>query len=90
METKLSPTDLANNLADVLERVSDRGERFVIERDGRLLATIAPPLRSPPGITVAELIARAGDLRMPGDGFADDVEAGIAAQGFATVPEWPD
>ena len=90
METKLSPTDLANNLTDILERVSNRGERFVIERDGRKLATIAPPQRSPPGITVAELIARIGDLKTPGDGFADDVEEAIAAQGYATAPEWPD
>jgi len=90
METKLSPTDLANNLADVLERVSDRGERFVIERDGRRIATIAPPRPGPPGITIDELIARIGDLKMPGDGFADDVEEVQASQGVATVPAWPD
>ena len=88
METKLSPVDLANDLSDILERVRGRGERFAIERDGETVAVLAPPPRM--GITIEELIARVGDLKMPGDGFADDLEEIQASQGIATSPEWPD
>lgn len=43
-----------------------------------------------PGITVSELIARMGDLKMPDGGFADNLEAVQAEQGLAEMPEWPD
>lgn len=43
-----------------------------------------------PGITWSEFIARVGDLKMPGDGFADDLEAVQAEQGIAEMPKWPD
>ena len=43
-----------------------------------------------PGITVAELIAKVGNLEMPGGGFADALEAVQAEQGLAEMPEWPD
>jgi hypothetical protein len=39
---------------------------------------------------VDELIARIGNLKMPGDGFADDLEAIQAEQGVVEFPEWPD
>lgn len=48
------------------------------------------PPHHKPGITVADLVARVGNLQMPGDGFADDLEAIQAAQGVAEMPEWPD
>lgn len=91
METKLSPADLASDLADILERVRDRGERFVVEENGEPVATIVPP-SGPPGITVRDLVARVGNLKTPGDGFADDLEAVQRenAQRPMTVPEWPD
>ena len=44
----------------------------------------------PPGITVSELIARVGDLKMPSGGFADNLEAVQAEQGLAETTEWPD
>jgi antitoxin (DNA-binding transcriptional repressor) of toxin-antitoxin stability system len=44
----------------------------------------------PPGITVSELIARVGDLKAPGGGFADNLEAVQAEQGLAETTEWPD
>jgi prevent-host-death family protein len=89
MESKLTATELAKRLSDVLDRVRYRGERFVVERNGEPVATIAPAA-PPVGITVEEFVARVGDLRMPGDGFADDLEAIQALQGVAEGPEWPD
>jgi len=88
METRVTDAELARDLADILSRVHDRGERFVVVRDGEPVATLAPS-ESPPGITVAELIARTGDLGMPGDGFADDLEWVQAHQPKAEFPEWP-
>ena len=46
--------------------------------------------RKQPGITASELIAKVGNLEMPGDGFADALEAVQAEQGLAEMPEWPD
>ena len=89
METTITATELSKRLSDVLNRVKYRGERFVVQRNGESVATIVPA-SGQPGITVRELIAQVGDLQMPGDGFADDLEAVQAAQGLAEVPEWPD
>ena len=41
------------------------------------------------GTTRSEFVAKVGDLRMPGDGFADDLEAIQKEQGTAEMPELP-
>lgn len=74
METTITVADLERGLTDVLDRVRERGERFVVERDGQRVATIGP-VRTKAGVTGRELIERIGHLKMPGDGFADDLEA---------------
>ncbi len=88
METKISPDELADRLTDVLARVWEQGERFVVERDGERLATIVP---APPqsGITWGEFLALMRDGPRPDPGFADDLEAIQAAQSIAEFPEWP-
>ncbi len=48
------------------------------------------PERVQSGVTARDLIAAVGNLKMPGEGFADDLEAVQAAQGIAEMPEWPD
>ena len=88
METKIRATELAKNLSDVLNRVRYRGERFVIERNGEPVAALLPGAAAR-GITVDELEARLGDLALPRDGFADDLEAIQAAQPKAEFLEWP-
>ena len=45
--------------------------------------------RDRPGITARELIAQVGNLKFPGGGFADALEAAQAAQPPAEMPEWP-
>ena len=79
METKITATDLAKSLSDVLNRVRYRGERFIIERNGEPIATLAP-VGPAPGATLSEIVSRLKGLRMPGDGFADDLEAIQAEQ----------
>lgn len=90
MDTKLSERDFARALSEVLNRVRD-GERFVVERDGERLAILTPPAAGPAlGISGSELVARIGDLKMPGDGFADDIEAARARLRPASVHSWHD
>jgi antitoxin (DNA-binding transcriptional repressor) of toxin-antitoxin stability system len=89
METKITSTELADELSDVLNRVKEKHERFIVQRDGESIARIVQTI-GPPGITVDELIARIGNLKMPGDGFAVDLEAIQAEQGVVEFPEWPD
>ena len=89
MESTISATELSKNLSDVLNRVKYRGERFVIQRNGEIVATIAPP-SSQRGITVSELVTSIGNLALPGEGFADDLERIQAEQGVAQVFECPD
>ena len=42
MEHKISATELARNLGDVLGRVRYRGDSFVVERNGDPVARLAP------------------------------------------------
>jgi antitoxin (DNA-binding transcriptional repressor) of toxin-antitoxin stability system len=88
METKISDADLAERLGAVLERVR-AGERFVIQHGGRTVAVLAPPPGAT-GSTGRELARRLGHLRVPGDGFAGEIETIRAEQGRPTIPEWPD
>jgi antitoxin (DNA-binding transcriptional repressor) of toxin-antitoxin stability system len=51
MDATLSVKDLETSLTEVLDRVRG-GERFVIERDGEVIATLTPlPERRKPGMT---------------------------------------
>jgi hypothetical protein len=81
---KLTHAELAGRLDDALERVI-QGDRFMIERDGEVIATMSPADHTS-GITLRELIAREGDLMPPGDSFADDLEAVQAAQALVQIP----
>src|SRR5438093_1438367 len=45
MSKTITATELARNLADYLNRVSYRGESFVVQRGGRPVAELRPPPR---------------------------------------------
>jgi antitoxin (DNA-binding transcriptional repressor) of toxin-antitoxin stability system len=87
MASTITVADLARSLAEVLSRVHDRGEHFIIERDGEQLATLAP-VSATSSITLREVVARVGDLALPGEGFAEDLEAVQAAQPPVGQPAW--
>ena len=87
METRITATELAKSLSDILNRVRYRGERFVIERNGEPIASLAPS--APVGITMGELAALLANLPRPDEGFVDDLEAIQASQPKASIPEWP-
>ena len=89
METTISATELSKRLSDILKRVKYGGERFVIQLNGETVAVVVPA-DTKPGITVSELVARVGDLKLLDGGFADNLEAVQAEQGLAEITEWPD
>jgi antitoxin (DNA-binding transcriptional repressor) of toxin-antitoxin stability system len=88
METTITATELARSLSDVLNRVRYRNERFVIQRNGEIIATLTPP--APQRVVMLHDAIRAlGQVEFPGDGFADDLEEIQASQGKADFPDWP-
>ncbi len=80
MAQTIFASELAQNLSEVLERVSDHGERFVVELDGRPIADLAPR-SADAGITLGEFLDRLLELGDPDEDYAADVRAGVAAQG---------
>ena len=86
--TMITPEELLAHLDDILERARVNGERFEIVENGKPIAILEPP--NPPAISISDLIAMVGNLEMPGDGFADDLEAAQASRRPPTPPEWPD
>ncbi len=87
MATKITATELARNLSDILNRARYKGESFVIERNGEPVAKIEPPPN--PGITLRELAALFRDLPPIDDKFADDLEAARSILRDPPIPRWP-
>jgi antitoxin (DNA-binding transcriptional repressor) of toxin-antitoxin stability system len=85
---KITATDLARNLSDILNRARYRGEEFVVERNGEAVATLGPP-PIPKGITFRELVELIRRLR-PDPEFFDDLQEIHALQGQMEPSRWPD
>jgi len=72
MDHRISATDLARRLGDILGRIRYRGDRFVVEKHGVAVAHLVPPPLN--GGTLAQALAA---WRGTGDGdpeFADALE----------------
>ena len=89
MATRITTEQLSARLAEILELVHSRSERFVVERDGQPVATVAP-VPAQPSITWGEFIALLRELPPTDPEFADDLEAIQASQPLAELTEWPD
>jgi len=89
METRITATELAKSLSDILNRVRYKGERFLIERNGEPVATLTPAAPMSGGITMRELVALLKDLGSPDEDFADDLEAIHSSQTKVGDPAWP-
>ena len=87
--TTITADELVSNPTAILDRVRRQHERFEVTDGDAVIATIEPGRQSR-GITISELIEKVGNLQMPGDGFADDLEAAQASQRPPKAPEWPD
>ena len=88
METRITATELARSLSDVLNRVRYRGESFLVERNGEAVAALRPSGPSST-VTLRDMVAHCGDLEAPGEGFADDLEAVQSSQPITKALEWP-
>ena len=73
MDHRISSSELARRLRDVLGRVRYRGEALLVERHNVPIARIAPvPLAARP--TLREALAIWMAASEPDPGFADDLE----------------
>jgi prevent-host-death family protein len=79
VETKITATELARNLSDILNRVRYKGESFRVERNGEVVAVLAPTKRR--GTTWGEFVAWWESVPKPDPEFWDDVEEARRLQG---------
>jgi antitoxin (DNA-binding transcriptional repressor) of toxin-antitoxin stability system len=89
MSTKITATELAKRLSEVLNRITYRGEEFVIERNGDAVAKLTSP-DQPAGADLMEFIDEWRGVPRPDDGFADDLAHIHATQGVVERDLWPD
>jgi prevent-host-death family protein len=72
MEYRITATELARKIGDVLGRVRYRGDSFVVERNGDPVARIVPVTVA--GGTVTDALRAWRDAGAPDPSFADDLE----------------
>jgi prevent-host-death family protein len=78
MEHKISSTELARRLGDVLGRVRYRGDTFLIERNGDPVARLTPVASGSP-VTAREALGAWTEAGRPDAAFADALErVGVA------------
>ncbi|MGH7318481.1 MAG: type II toxin-antitoxin system Phd/YefM family antitoxin [Candidatus Rokuibacteriota bacterium] len=73
METRISATDLARKLGDVLGRVRYRGDSFIVERNGDPVARLVP-LPEKSTATLREALSAWRAAAKPDPAFAADLE----------------
>lgn len=71
METKITATELARHLSDILNRVRYKGESFRVERNGEVIAVLKP--EQPKTITWGEFADRWDSLPKPDPQYWEDV-----------------
>lgn len=86
MKSKLTATEAARNLSDLLNRVRYRGERFTIVRGGEEVAAIVPTAGSG-RVTLGELRRGLASLPSPDDDFVIDLER-IRVEQPPAEPSW--
>jgi len=89
-ETRITATELARNLSDILNRARYKGERFVVERNGETVAVIEPPpVRQ---FTVKEFAEWWKTVPKPDKDFWKDVEEAhrLMNQPLGEPPSWDD
>lgn len=89
MTNRITTVDLIDRLPDILARVHEGGERFVVEREGAALAVIQPAtaLDGPTLHQLADLLA---GVPWPDPEYFDELEAIHAEMnGPVEPPAWP-
>lgn len=88
--TRITATQLARSLSDVLNRVRYKGERCEIHRNGETVATLGPTAQPPTGPTLREILASIERGPRLDPEFLDELEEINANQPPFQVREWPD
>jgi prevent-host-death family protein len=73
MEHRISASELARRLGDVLGRVRYRGDAFLVERHNRPIARISP-VAGAARPSLRDALAAWAAAGEPDPGFADDLE----------------
>lgn len=88
--TRITATQLARSLSDILNRVDYRGERFEIQRNGKTVAILQPTPPPPEGPTLREILASIERGPRLDPEFLDELEEINRNQPLPQVREWPD
>ncbi len=86
MEHRVSSQELLEKLGEILSRVRDRGDSFVVERDGDPVARIVP-LGEKAAVSLREAFTAWRGVGAPEPGFADDLER-VGAADRAPANPW--
>jgi hypothetical protein len=73
MVRTMTETDWTERLPELLDRVRNCN-RIEVKPDGMVMTVLYPPTTNR-GIALEELVARISNRTIPGDGFADNLEA---------------
>ena len=85
---RLSATELAKKLSDVLNRVHYQRETVIVERGGKPVCQLAP-VPSSLEFHLSDLVALLDSLPSPGEEWAQAVAQGVAEQDELEGFEWP-
>lgn len=88
MRQRISATDVARNLSDVLNRVRYKGESFLIVRNGEEAGLLSPVSEGKPK-TLRQLVGLMREMGSPDDEFASDLEAIRREQQSLPEDPWP-
>jgi antitoxin (DNA-binding transcriptional repressor) of toxin-antitoxin stability system len=84
---RISATELAKNLSQVLNRVCYQGESVCIERGGRPVCQISPVSHAG-DFTLSNLVELLRTLGGAGSAYADAVRTGVGEQEAFQGTEW--
>jgi antitoxin (DNA-binding transcriptional repressor) of toxin-antitoxin stability system len=86
MVSRITLKDANARLPDLVNRVKNAGEEFVIEQGGEALCRLTPVV--PKRFTGADFVELMRTIEHPDPGFADDVEDAIRNQGILPPSPW--
>jgi len=85
---RVSATELAKSLSDVLNRVHYQRETVIVERGGKPLCQLSPVPRSL-DFHLSDLVALLDSLPSPGEDWTEAVSQGVAEQDQFEGFKWP-
>jgi hypothetical protein len=88
MEIRLTSSEATERFAELLKRVRESGDSFVVEEGGQAVCTIRPA-DSAKMPTLHDFVEVLQNAPQPDEGFAKDVEAFVAQVNRPAAPESP-